>query len=288
VGLSNGIPISNQGTVFWDSDESGTNDATELTDDPTTDDGIDLDGDGDTGDDDPTTIVTLTYVQTSMLNEDFSDDLPGGNATQSYYTYNWFTTSKAEVGSNFEIVSSYHYSTAQSFKTQIRSSGDLHYWDYNLTNFNSEIEWWEIWFTCGNTSEAADLFLKFKDHNGFDIAKIKFEYMHMPEGADAPSDYVLNLYYSKPSGAWSPLYSEHEGGYLYNGWYKLRLEIDNTNYINYSLYQNNIGLVDSAQDSSLGSSFSQLTSIDWSSTKNPIACPIFFWDEHKIGIVSLS
>ena len=168
----------------------------------------------------------------------------------------------------------------------MRSSGGLQYWDYNLTNFNSEIEWWEIWFTCGNTSEAADLILKFKDANGVDIAKIKFEYMQ--EGTDYPSDYVLKLYYSKPSGVWTPLASGYQGGYLYNGWYKLRLEINSTNYINYSLYQNDIGLVDSALDSALGSSFSQLASVEWSSTKTPAVCPMFFWDEHKIGIASLS
>ena len=39
--LSDGTIISNQGTVFWDSNENGTNDATELTDDPAIDDGID-------------------------------------------------------------------------------------------------------------------------------------------------------------------------------------------------------------------------------------------------------
>jgi uncharacterized repeat protein (TIGR01451 family) len=286
MGLPNGIPISNQGTVYWDSDESGTNDATELTDDPAADDGIDLDGDGDTGDDDPTTVIVLSYEPTSTLTEDFSDDIPGGNATQTYYSYKWFTTSEGAIGSNFEVASSYHYSTAQSFKTQMRSSGGLQYWDYNLTNFNSEIEWWEIWFTCGNTSEAADLILKFKDANGVDIAKIKFEYMQ--EGTDYPSDYVLKLYYSKPSDVWTPLASGYQGGYLYNGWYKLRLEINSTNYINYSLYQNNIGLVDSALDSALGSLFSQLASVEWSSTKTPAVCPMFFWDEHKIGIVPLS
>jgi len=288
MGLPNGIPISNQGTVYWDSDESGTNDATELTDDPVTDDGIDLDGDGDTEDDDPTTVVVLSYEPTSILTEDFSDDFPGGIATQTYYGYKWFTTTEGTIGSNFEVASSYHYSTAQSFKIQIRSSGSPQYWDYNLISFNSEIEWWEAWFACGNTSEAADLLLKFKDENGIDIAKIKFEYLQ--EGTDYPSDYILKLYYSKPSGAWIPLDSEYPGGYLYNGWYKLRLEINGTNYINYSLYQNGIGLTDSARDSDLGqsSSFSNVASIEWSSTKTPVVCPMFFWDEHKIGIAALS
>ncbi|GAI07747.1 unnamed protein product [marine sediment metagenome] len=75
---------------------------------------------------------------------------------------------------------------------------------------------------------------------------------------------------------------------MYNGWYKLRLEINDTNYINYSLYQNGIELVDSTKDSDLGPSFSNVASIEWSSTKIPVVCPMFFWDEHKIGIAALS
>ena len=75
--LANGAEISNQGTVYWDTNENGTNDATELTDDPVVDDGVDLDGDGETDDDDPTNIVVFAYEPPSMLTEDFSDDTPG-------------------------------------------------------------------------------------------------------------------------------------------------------------------------------------------------------------------
>ena len=93
------------------------------------------------------------------------------------------------------------------------------------------------------------------------------------------------MYYLKPSGGWGILNSNHPGGYFYNGWYKLRLEKNETNNINYTLYQNGVGQVDFSQDGALNAlSLSELTSVAWSSTKNPVVCPMFFWDEHKIGI----
>ncbi|GAG07938.1 unnamed protein product, partial [marine sediment metagenome] len=89
-GLFNGAFVSNQGTVYWDSDEDGTNDATELTDDSEVDDGIDQDGDGDTDDDDPTIITVTAYEPPSIVTEDFSDDSAGGKATQLYEGHLWF------------------------------------------------------------------------------------------------------------------------------------------------------------------------------------------------------
>jgi len=286
TGLTNGVIISNQGTVFWDSNENGTNDATELTDDPAIDDGIDQDGDGETDDDDPTNMIVSSYEPPSTLTEDFSDDSPGGNATQLYYTYKWFETTEGAEGSNFEVASSYHYSTSHSFKTKIRASSEISsYWNYFLSQFNSDIVWWETWFACGNISEESDLFLDFKNTANNDIAKVKLEYVQ--GGSDHPSDYVAKLYY-KSSSEWIQLSSDFPGGYLYNGWYKIRIEKYGDNYINYSLYQAGKGLVDSQTGSTVGPSFSNLARVEWSSTKSPVVCPIFFWDEHRIGLTLIS
>jgi len=60
------------------------------------------------------------------------------------------------------------------------------------------------------------------------------------------------------------------------------------NYINYSLYQAGKGLVDSQTASTVGPSFSNLARVEWSSTKSPVVCPIFFWDEHRIGLTLIS
>jgi len=290
AGLPNGLEISNQGTVYWDSNEDGTNDATELTDDPAVDDGIDQDGDGETNDDDPTIIVVSSYELPSELTEGFDDDEPGGKATQSFEENIWFETSEDAVESNFEVASDYYYSSAhQSFKTKLRSSSPTQYWNYSLSQLNSEITSWEVWFACGNTSEEYDLFLDFENSVGSDIAKIKYEYIQ--DGSEDPTDYVVKLYYSNPSGGWVSLDSDYPGGYLYNGWYKLRLEKNGTDKINYTLYQNGVEQVAVAfqQDEALTSlSFSELTSVAWSSTKEPAVCPIFFWDEHKIEITPLT
>ena len=284
--LANGAEISNQGTVYWDTNENGTNDATELTDDPVVDDGVDQDGDGETGDDDPTNIVVFAYEPPSTLTEDFTDDTPGRNATQTYYIYKWFeTTEGTAIGNNFEVAYDYHYSTPKSFKTKIRSSSSPEYWNYSISQFNSSIVWWEVWFACGNVSEQSDLYLDFKNTEDNDIAKVKLEYAQ--EGSDYPSDYVVNLYY-KSSSEWIQLNSDFSGGYLYNGWYKIRMEKYGDNYINYSLYQAGKGLVDSQTDSTVGPSFSNLARVEWSSTKSPVACPIFFWDEHRIGLTLIS
>jgi uncharacterized repeat protein (TIGR01451 family) len=284
MGLSNGALVSNQGTIYWDSDESGSNNAIELTDDPASNDGIDVDGDGETGDDDPTTVFVLLYIPVSELTEDFSDDAPYENATEIYYGYQWFTTTSGTIGNNFEVASAYHYSTPQSFKTKIRAFGSPYYWYYDLTDFNLKIKWWEIWFACGNTSESADMLLKFRDINGNDIGQIKF--LYLPEGIDDPSNYILQIYYANSEGIWTQLSSGYSGGYLYNGWYKIRLELNEPGYINYSLYQKTMGRTDYAQNINTGP-YSQLTSVEWSSSTNPVVCPMFFWDEHKIGVIAI-
>ena len=280
-GLANNTIISNQGTVYWDSTEDGINDATELTDNPIIDDGIDQDGDGETDDDDPTVIIVYDLNPPTMLIEDFSDDMPGENASQFYYIYKWFETTQRDLSSSFKVASNYHYSTSRSFKTKIRASSGSCYWHYYLSQFQSKFKWWEAWFACGNTSEEADLYLSFKNSDGNDIANLKIEYFQ--DGYDFPSDYNAKLYF-KSSNQWIQLKSDFLGGYLYNGWYKIRIEKYGEDYINYSLYEVGKGLVDTRIGSVLGPPFSNLAKIEWSSTKNPVVCPIFFWDEHRIGL----
>jgi uncharacterized repeat protein (TIGR01451 family) len=279
--VSNGTVISNQGTVFWDTDEDGRNDATELTDDPAVDDGLDQDGDGDTDDDDPTLITVYSYEPPSIVIEDFSDDAAGGKATESYEGYQWFETSEESGESNFEVASCYHYSTSNSFKTKIRSSSGIRYWNYSLSQLG-DIQWWEVWFACGNTSEESDIHLEFKNTDGKNITKIKFE--HVDKGSDPLARYVLKLSYLNPSAEWVQLNSAYENGYLFNGWYKLRIERNGDTYINYSLYQAGKGLVDFKTDGIRDSPFSKLACIEWYNSKNPVVCPIFFWDEHKLGL----
>lgn len=282
--LENGTIISNQGTVFWDSDENGTNEATELTDDPSVDDGIDQDGDGETEDDDPTNLVVIVFATPSTVTEDFSDDSVGGKATQSYLGRAWFETNNGLFGGNFEVVSSYHYSTPKSFKTKIRLINSTQYWNYNLSALEGDIEWWEVWFACGNASEVSDLYLDFKNEDEELIARIKFEYVQM--GTELPMNWVLEMYYSSPINGWIRLNSDFTSGYLFNDWYKLRIERNDPFLINYSLYRTSKGLVDFKTDNQLSASFSNLRQIEWSSTRNPVVCPMFFWDEHRLGLTT--
>jgi len=282
-GLTNGTIISNQGTVNWDSNEDGTNDATELTDDSNVDDGIDQDGDGETNDDDPTNITVFTFTAPSTVTEGFNDDVAGGSATQSYSNRQWFSTTNGVIGSVFEVASGYYYETANSFKTKIRSSGSPQYWNYTLSNLESDVEYWEIWFKCGNTSEDSDLSLDFKNSLGQNIAKIKFVYYQL--GTDQLTDYILGLYYWEVGTGWNQISSDFTGGYLYNDWYKLRIEKSNNPiYINYTLSRKGVGQVDFEQGMNLGTAFSDLVSIEWSNSKNPVLCPMFFWDEHTLGL----
>lgn len=282
--LNNGALISNQGNVYWDSNEDGINDEIELTDDPHYDDGIDTDGDGDTDDDDPTNLYVVAFEPPSEVIEDFSDDITGEKATQSYFGREWFETSEGEIGSIFKVASGYYYSTEKSFKTKIRYSGSPQYWNYNLSNLESDIKTWEICFKCGNASENSSLNLDFKNNDDNDIAKIKFIYKQM--GTVPPLDWVLELYYWSPNmDGWVQLNTDTEG-YLYNNWYKLVIEANGQNFINYSLYKNIDILVDFKNDVKLGPSFSDLKCVKWSNNMNPIVCPMFFWDEHRIKLTN--
>jgi len=280
--LPNGIVIENQGTIYWDSDEDGTNDASELTDDISVDDLIDKDGDGDTDDDDPTCVTVYSFDYPEHITEDFSDDTPGENATQSYLDITWFDTSLNDtVEGSFEVAQSYHYSTDQSFKTKIRQSDGIQYWNYSISSLEGDISWWEIWFACGDTSENYDLYLDLKNIYNQDIAKIRFDYVNSGE---LPNEWLLELFYWDPSTGWSQLKSDLTDGYLRNDWYKLKIEKDGDTNITYTLSRSGPGVVDNATGNHLVADFSDFSNVNWYSYENPTVCPMFFWDEHNIGL----
>lgn len=282
-GVANDTIISNQGTVYWDSNGYGVNDATELTDDPNSADGLDQDDDGSTNDDDPTEIRVVAYDYPSSVTEDFLDDTSGETATDSYLGRRWFETSNCTMlGNIFQVSSNYYYSTLKSFGMKMRNTGSPQYWNYSLSELEGDIEWWEAWFTCGNWSEKSDLNLTFKNSNGQIISKIRFEYFQ--NGLDYLTDWVIKMYCYDSSTGWHRLYSDYHEGYLYNDWYKIRIEKNTTSTINYKLYNNHGDLVYAKTKGLIQATFSDLATIEFTSTKNPIICPLFFWDEHSIGL----
>jgi uncharacterized repeat protein (TIGR01451 family) len=288
TGVANDTKISNQGIVHWDENEDGINDKNELTDDPTIDDAIDQDGDGLTGDDDPTIVSIWSFEAPTILTEDFAgvEDIVGGKAQQSYHGQVWFDTSAESAESNFEVSPSYHYLTARAFKTKLRSVSDTQYWNYSFATFNRQIASWEVWFTCGNSSEPADLYMNFTTSDGKDITKIKLEYLFV---ANVPLSCSYQVKMSvKTSTGWVQLRSDYPNGYLYNGWYKVRIEKNGNSAMNYSLMRNGIGVTELVTCSGLGSSFSSLASVEWRSTQNPVVSPIVFFDEHTVSLVTIT
>jgi len=282
-GLSNGTIISNQGEVYWDSNEDGTNDATELTDNPYTDDGIDQDGDSETDDDDPANLTIYTFECPSSVTEGFSDDITGSYANQSYLDRQWFETSLNNVvGSDFEVAGGYYYETTKSFKTKMRQSAGTMYWNYTLSELNGDLSWWEVQFACGDACEAADLYLDFKNSNDQNIARLKFEYVQA--GDTPPCDWVLQLSYYDLSNGWTPLLSDFPNGYLRNSWYKIKIEKNGDNNINYILNRTGVGMVDMDTAGRLTVPFEDLDRVEFYSTKNPVICPMLFWDEHTVGL----
>jgi hypothetical protein len=152
--------------------------------------------------------------------------------------------------------------------------------------FNSEIISWETWFACGNSSEPADLCADFKTTSGNDITKIKFDYVYVSDALRS-SCYQVKMSIITPSG-WVQLQSDYANGYLYNGWYKLRIEKNGDAAMNYSLSRSGGGVTDFVTGQGLGSSFNDLARVEWYSTRNPVVSPIVFWDEHTVSLVSIS
>ena len=97
---------------------------------------------------------------------------------------------------------------------------------------------------------------------------------------------TLELSFLKPNGQWSKLWSDNEWGYLYDNWYKIKIENHGTNDIIYSLYRSGIGLLYTITHENLGNPLTQLSYIEWTSTKNPDVCPIFVWDDHRIDLIN--
>ncbi len=285
AGVVNNTLISNQGTVHWDENEDGINDKNEVTDDPTKDDNIDQDGDGLTGDDDPTIVSVWSFEAPTILTEDFAgiEDIVGGKAQNSYHGQVWFDTTAQSAESNFEVSPSYHYLTSRSFKTKLRSVSGPQYWNYSFATFNRQINTWDVWFACGNGSEPADLSLNFTTTNGNDITKIKLEYVFV---ANVPISCSYQVKMSvKTSTGWVQLHSDYQNGYLYNGWYKLRIENYGDSAMNCSLMRNGVGITELITCQGLGSPFSSLARVEWCSTQNPVVSPIVFWDEHTVSLV---
>ncbi|MEF8847627.1 MAG: hypothetical protein V5A68_00645 [Candidatus Thermoplasmatota archaeon] len=282
TGLSNGTIISNQGTVFWDSNENGINDAAELTDDPHVDDGIDQDGDGETADDDPTNISVICFEPPESVTEDFSDDTEGHNASEEFKGRRWFeTTSNIHPKCNFEVSESYFYSTENSFKTKIRSTSTGFYWNYNFSTLETTPSFWETCLACGNTSEPYNMTLIFKDSSNNEISKLLFSYDN--NGENNPLNWSLELFYWDKIAGWIKLYTDKTNGYLFNDWYTLRIE-KNAGLLEYTLNRTGAGTVDFATGPEITSSFEDLEKIEFQSTHNPILCPLFFWDEMNIGL----
>ena len=259
---ANGTLIANNGSVNWDSNNDEILDSWSYTN--------------------YANITVINFMAPNMVIESFADDNPGGIATQSYQTREWFETSvESAVESTFSVVSGYKYQTNNAFKTKIRESSGIMYWNYNLTNLESDIDWWEIMLACGNTSEAANIFLNFKNTNDKDIAGIKLEYLE--EGDDVSTDWVLMPYYLDDEEEWIA-FSETE--YLYNGWYKLRIERNGTEYLRYIIERSDGSEMFNVTDNKLSDEFSNIDRIEFYSTKEPIICPMFFWDEHKVGLIN--
>ena len=66
---------------------------------------------------------------------------------------------------------------------------------------------------------------------------------------------------------------------------KIRIEKNGEDLINYSLYREDKGLVDFKISGVLDSSFSDLTSIKFTNSEIPVVCPMYFWDDHSIGLI---
>jgi uncharacterized repeat protein (TIGR01451 family) len=271
-GLANGTIVSNRGLVNWDRDGDGIHDSEEYTIQDK--------------DHNETIFVVQAYAPPETVIEDFSDDTTGGNATELYMLHPWFETKCDEtpMGGNFEVAGVYHYSTEKSFKTRIRQMDGSHYWNYLLKNLDSEIQWWETWFTCGNGSDAYDLYLDFENEAGQIMVRLKFEYFHT--GITEPTEWILRLFYWSPSyNDWEQILSNYSGGYLFNDWYKLRIEKNQEGDLVYTLEMADDDYNFTITDDPLPASFTDLKKVEFYSNLNPPACPIFFWDEHKLGLV---
>jgi len=278
----NGTIISNQGTVHWDDDEDGTNNAVKLTDDPH------VQGEG--GGPDPTNFTVIAFEAPAYVIEDFSDDPIGEAASNSFMNRLWFETTKEEGESNFEIAVSYYNATPGSFKTKLREAGSPQHWYYNFSNLESFATSWKISFKCGNATEASTMFLNISNSN--DDCLVRFKYAYEKDGSQPPLDWVLHIYYWSPGiNDWVELW---ENGNLYNNWYQLAFSRVSHNRVQYMLLDRDGVELDSQEDYTMtdymlerseGSTFSNIASVEWRNIYDAVVCPMFFWDDHIIGLI---
>jgi uncharacterized repeat protein (TIGR01451 family) len=256
--VENGTIISNRASVKWDTNNDGILDIWENSN--------------------IVNVTAICFEVPEYVLEDFTDDEPGGNASEMYLNRPWFETqSETDTKSAFQVVSGYEYDTDNSFKTKLRSSIGKLTWYYTLDEIEAEMSWWEIMLACGNASEQADLLLDFKDTNNNDIFRIKLEYL--PLGSEKTTDWLLKPYYYG-SGNWIPIID----GFIYNGWYKLRFEINGSNLVDYIIEKQSGERFQVVTAEKLEGSFSSFSKVEWYSNSEPIVCPIFFWDEHRVGL----
>jgi len=224
-------------------------------------------------------LEVFCFETPDYVTEDFSDDTPGGKASQVYVNRPWFETEEeADIESVFQVVSGYKYSTNNAFKTKLRSSSGKINWFYNLSELEAEMISWEIMIACGNSSEEADLILDFKDSTGEDILRLKLEYL--PLGLEKTTDHLLKPYYYG-SGNWIPIIDS----FLYNNWYKIRVEKNGSSNIDYIIEKINGERFPVVTDNKLNGMISDFEKIEWYSNDEPTVCPIFFLDEHKVGLI---
>ncbi len=212
----------------------------------------------------------------SSVTEDFSDNLAGGPASESYLDREWFFTDHSVAGSNFEVSESFEHFTPNSFKTKVRDDGSPLYWNYNLDRLLSDITAWEIWVYLGKTSEYSNLLLDFKNSDESTIAMINLDYNKISE---APLSYLPRI------DCWNGTEWVSLGYGLDNGWYKLRIDSGTT--VSYQLIDSNQRVL-SNETGSLDEPFKDLATVEWSSSYDAIVCPMFFWDDHTVYLEPLS
>ena len=256
--VDNGTIISNQADTLWDTDNNLIADTWAHSE-----------------------LVNLTVIRYELpeyVLEDFSDDTPGSNASDYHNSRKWFDTEPETYEETvFQVVSGYEYLNDNSFKTKIRSSSGKLDWNYYLSELEGELNWWEIVFACGNASEEYDLILDFMDSSNDEILRLKFEYIHL--GTEQTTDWVLKPYYYNSN--WVPLID----GYLYNGWFKIRIERNGSNNVKYILQRINGIELANLTANKLSGDFSSFSKVEWYSNNEPIVCPMFFWEEHKVGLI---
>jgi hypothetical protein len=157
----------------------------------------------------------------------------------------------------------------------MRNDGGKLYWNYNVT---SSIDSWEVWLYCGKSMEETDITLDFKNADKESIAKIIIEY---EENGSTSAGYKPSMYCWDKSSPES--LGELLGSDLLDGFYRLQI-ISNTLTGESECYLYSDDEQECNNMVTLDQSFSGLNRIEWSSSKNAVVCPMFFWDDHIIEL----